>query len=317
MLKRGGQAERHHHQHGMNGRPQPARPIPQPGKGPTPAPAPRRSLHQSAPQQGEPQSAKPQHPVVEFFTRQAPKRAGAPAQRQHAANSRAAVSNQAFRPLESLPPASSNGPHRAIAAQSLSAKPASVSPFDLQQLEQQKQEHLARSRQPHAFNAAHSTRLMSQQGVAQRPSSPAAAAFPQPPVQQESELRSDSESQQSARSEPVSFEPEPQSAVAAAEDEAARIEDLKAEIMREVMPDVLVVDGVEEAHRICGLLMKEQRVFACDTEVSYPSPSSFDGVCSSPTASFDMQDDALLFEVIGNRLLTCGMHAVFHTMPRE
>ena len=96
----------------------------------------------------------------------------------------------------------------------------------------------------------------------------------------EAELRSDSDSQQAARvlaaedfMEDFSAEPEDESALSNGSEglsaEAQRVEELKARLMEEVMPDVHVVDSIEEARRVSQLLLNDYRhlEFACDTEV--------------------------------------------------
>lgn len=68
-------------------------------------------------------------------------------------------------------------------------------------------------------------------------------------------------------------------AEALAEEEAlARAEKMqvvKGNLMAGILPDVHVVDEVEEAHRVCKLLMTQHKdcVFACDTEVRLGSAS--------------------------------------------
>lgn len=79
-------------------------------------------------------------------------------------------------------------------------------------------------------------------------------------AQTESELRSDAQDQQ-------------QEAAETEQEQAARVARLKTKL-----PEILVVDEVSEAERVCKLLMAQprERVFACDTEVGLltQSPAS-------------------------------------------
>lgn len=55
----------------------------------------------------------------------------------------------------------------------------------------------------------------------------------------------------------------------AKEEKEERLRILKEKLMAGVLPDVHVVDDVQEAARVCHLLMTQHKdcVFACDTEV--------------------------------------------------
>ena len=94
----------------------------------------------------------------------------------------------------------------------------------------------------------------------------------------EAELRSDHESQQAARVlvaedfQEDFFTDDDSAAINGSEEmsaEAQRVEELKARLMEAIMPDVHVVDTVEEARRVSQLLLNDYRHhdFACDTEV--------------------------------------------------
>ena len=65
-----------------------------------------------------------------------------------------------------------------------------------------------------------------------------------------------------------------ESAAAMAKEEKLQVlEEVKREVMAGIMKDVHVVDEVEEAKRVCKLLMNQYKgcVFACDTEVCFRS----------------------------------------------
>ena len=114
----------------------------------------------------------------------------------------------------------------------------------------------------------------------------------------ESELRSNRESQQAARAlasedflEDFSAEAEGDPLAAIGSEgmsaEAQRVEELKARLMEAVMPDVHVVDTIEEARRVSQLLLNDYRhlEFACDTEVIITPPKIYQQLFQSVTAA--------------------------------
>ena len=139
-------------------------------------------------------------------------------------------------------------------------------------------------RRPTAFAQGIQGSVLAQNSTATLASPTAAAAQSLlQEVETEASLRSDSKSQQAAgvmqEEEDSELYGEGESTPEGVDmsEEALRIAALKESLMKAVMPDVHVVDTVEEAHRIARLLMQDYRheTFACDTEVGLTFSNGF------------------------------------------